>query len=76
MFRHRSQILRNAQGWHYARTFAANAAVLVEIDQATRERSDSGRARTAQATTASPPAEGPPVIPQPPPAPRGDRHTR
>ncbi|MGY1435400.1 hypothetical protein [Streptomyces reniochalinae] len=51
-FRHRSQILRNAEGWHYAITFADNADVLVEIDQATRARTGAGRGWTTQAEAA------------------------
>ncbi|MEU5833032.1 hypothetical protein ABZ820_04980 [Streptomyces diacarni] len=51
-FRHRAEILRNAEGWHYALSFAYNADVLVEIDQATRARAGAGRGRTAQAEAA------------------------
>ncbi|RCG23945.1 hypothetical protein DQ392_04375 [Streptomyces reniochalinae] len=51
-FRRRAEILRNAEGWHYALTFADNADVLVEIDQATRVQAGAGRGRTAQAEAA------------------------
>ncbi len=48
----RLEILRNAEGWHYALTWADNADVLVEIDQATGSTPAAGRARTAQAEAA------------------------
>ncbi|MGW2331582.1 hypothetical protein ACWC5C_38340 [Streptomyces sp. NPDC001700] len=73
-FRRRAEILRNAEGWHYAITFATNADVLVEIDQAARARPDTGRTRTAQAdaararstTTAAPTASTPATGPSAP----------
>ncbi|MFG3253317.1 hypothetical protein [Streptomyces sp. NPDC048172] len=75
--RRRTEISRNAEGWHYAITFADHADVLVEIDQAIRHHSDSRDARTAQANAArtrstnapatTPPVEGPaPGTPSPP----------
>jgi len=51
-FRRRAEILRNAEGWQHALTFADNADVLVEIDQATRARAGAGHGRTAQAEAA------------------------
>lgn len=45
----RGEILRNAEGWHYAITWADNADVLVEIDQEAHTRQITGHARTAQA---------------------------
>lgn len=48
----RLEVLRNAEGWHYAITWADNADVLVEIDQAARAHPTAGRARTAQAQAA------------------------
>ncbi|WP_019359479.1 hypothetical protein [Streptomyces sp. AA1529] len=84
-FRHRSEILRNAEGWHYALTFADNADVLVEIDQATRARAGAARGRTAQAEaararstttvapTVSPTAPPGPSTPAPPGPERGHR---
>ncbi|WP_030895749.1 hypothetical protein [Streptomyces sp. NRRL F-5053] len=50
--RRRLETIRNSQGWHYALTFADNADVLVEIDQATRARASAGGGRTAQAEAA------------------------
>lgn len=50
--RRRLETIRNSQGWHYALTFADNADVLVEIDQAARAHPTAGRARTAQAQAA------------------------
>ncbi|MFG3255289.1 hypothetical protein [Streptomyces sp. NPDC048172] len=75
--RRRMEISRNAEGWHYTITFADHADVLVEIDQAIRQRADSGDARTAQANAArarsttapvaTPLSEGPaPGVPSPP----------
>ncbi|MDJ1132005.1 hypothetical protein [Streptomyces iconiensis] len=71
-FRHRAEILRNAEGWHYALAFADNADVLVEIDQATRARAGTGGGRTAQAeaararsTTAAAPTASPTAPPGP-----------
>lgn len=82
-FRRRAEILRNAEGWHYAITFADNADVLVEIDQATRARPAAGRARAAQAeaarsrstTTATPTTSPPATAHQRPRNPAPSGHT-